>query len=62
MVHWTKDGDTNASNLIGVCWHHHHMLHEGAWNATGNADTDVTFTGPAPARRVIHSRAGPIAA
>ena len=60
MQHWTKDGPTDASNLVGVCWHHHHLLHEGGWNATGNADREVVFT--SPYGRTIRSRAGPIAA
>jgi hypothetical protein len=61
LKHWTKGGPTNASNLIGVCWHHHHRLHEGGWNAIGNADAEVIFTSPDGVRE-LHSRAGPIAA
>jgi hypothetical protein len=60
MVHWTDGGPTNANNLLGVCWHHHHLLHEGCWNATGDADGNVTIT--SPWGRTIHSRAGPFAA
>lgn len=57
---WTRGGPTNASNLIGVCWHHHHLLHEGGWHTTGNADTHITFT--SPTGRTLHARAGPTAA
>jgi hypothetical protein len=60
MVHWTRDGPTDAANLMGVCWHHHHLLHEGGWHATGNADTTLTLT--SPFARTIHSRAGPTGA
>jgi hypothetical protein len=60
MQHWTRDGPTDANNLIGVCWHHHHLLHEGHWNATGNADGQITLTGPHG--RSVDSRAGPVAA
>jgi hypothetical protein len=60
MKHWSRGGPTNASNLISVCWHHHHLLHEGGWEATGNADRDVTFTSAFD--RWLKSRAGPIAA
>ena len=60
MQHWTKHGPTNADNLIGVCWHHHHLLHEGGWNATGNADKEITLT--SPYGHTIQSRAGPVAA
>jgi hypothetical protein len=57
---WTRNGTTNASNLIGVCWHHHHLLHEGGWTATGNADTELALTSPSGRRH--RSRAGPAAA
>lgn len=60
MVHWTRGGPTNASNLIGVCWHHHHLLHEGGWDATGNADGEITVT--SQFERALRSRAGPAAA
>jgi hypothetical protein len=60
MVHWPAGGPTDASNLMGVCWHHHHLLHEGGWNATGNADTQITITSPWGS--TLHSRAGPAAA
>lgn len=60
MRHWTRRCPTDASNLIGVCRHHHHLLHEGGWNASGNADFAVTIAGPHG--HTINSRAGPVAA
>ncbi|MFZ6005814.1 MAG: hypothetical protein ACOYXM_17965 [Actinomycetota bacterium] len=60
MIHWTRGGPTDASNLLGVCWHHHHLLHEGGWDASGDADGEVVFT--SPYNRTLRSRAGPIAA
>lgn len=60
LRHWMHDGPTDAANLIGVCWFHHHLLHEGGWHATGNADGEVIFRGDLG--RTIRSRAGPIAA
>ncbi len=60
IVHWTRDGPTDACNLLGLCWHHHHLLHEGGWNASGNADREVAIT--SPWGHTIHSRAGPAAA
>lgn len=60
MQHWTKGGPTDAANLLGVCWHHHHLLHEGGWNATGDADHHVVFTGPTG--RTLSSRTAPAAA
>ena len=60
MQHWTKGGATDAANLMSVCWHHHHLLHEGGWNATGDADGEITIT--SPHGRILPSRAGPMAA
>lgn len=48
------------ANLIGVCGNHHHLLREGRWNATGNADHEITIT--SPHGRTLHSQAGPMAA
>jgi hypothetical protein len=60
MVHWTRGGPTDAANLMGVCWHHHHLLHEGGWDASGDADGEIVIT--SPFGRTLHSRAGPMAA
>ena len=60
MQHWTNGGATDAANLMGVCWHHHHLLHEGGWNATGNADHEILVT--SPYGRTLQSQAGPMAA
>jgi hypothetical protein len=62
MVHWTRDGRTDAANLMGVCWHHHHLLHEGGWDATGDADGDGEIVVTSPCGRTLRSRAGPAAA
>lgn len=45
---------------MGVCWHHHHLLHEGGWTASGDADAELVLT--SPLGRVLRSRAGPLAA
>ena len=60
LQHWTKGGATDAANLMGVCWHHHHLLHEGGWNASGNADGEITIT--SPYGRTLTSLIGPLAA
>lgn len=45
--HWTAHGGpTNADNLVGVCWHHHHLVHEGGWTIEGHPDLELTFVGP----------------
>jgi hypothetical protein len=30
--HWTHGGPTELSNLVQLCWHHHHLVHEGGWH------------------------------
>ncbi len=58
IEHWSQGGPTNSSNLLGVCWHHHHLVHEGHWSITGNADTHITFT--SPHGRTLPSRPPPL--
>ncbi|MGQ0431067.1 MAG: HNH endonuclease, partial [Microthrixaceae bacterium] len=47
-VRWwhRDDGPTDTWNLAGVCWAHHHHIHEGGWALDGNADDELTFTSP----------------
>lgn len=44
--HWTNHGPTNADNGVGLCWTHHHHVHEGGWTITGNPNHHLTFTSP----------------
>jgi hypothetical protein len=44
--HWSKGGPTNSDNLLGLCWHHHHLVHEGGWKVEGDANRTVTFVAP----------------
>ena len=37
-------GQTEMTNLIGLCWHHHHLIHHKPWTLTGNANHNVTIT------------------
>lgn len=44
---WYRDvGPTDSWNLVGLCWQHHHLVHEGGWTISGNADGELTFTSP----------------
>ncbi|MGQ0830544.1 MAG: DUF222 domain-containing protein [Microthrixaceae bacterium] len=44
---WQRDeGPTDSWNLVGFCWAHHHLVHEGGWAVDGNADGELTFTSP----------------
>jgi hypothetical protein len=44
--HWSRRGHTKQSNLFLVCLYHHKVLHEGGWNATGDANGKLVFTDP----------------
>jgi hypothetical protein len=59
IEHWSRGGRTDASNLAGVCWYHHHLVHEGGWDVTGNGDGELTFT--SPFGRQVRSRPQPLA-
>lgn len=44
---WGRDkGPTDASNLAGLCFHHHHLVHEGGWHIVGDADDEIVFVSP----------------
>lgn len=43
---WRDGGPTDSWNLVGLCWQHHHLVHEGGWTISGNADGELTFTSP----------------
>lgn len=43
LRHWRHGGPTDANNLIGLCWWHHHLVHEGGWTIEGNPEGEVVF-------------------
>lgn len=47
-IHWWErdTGPTDSWNLAGLCWQHHHRVHEGGWTIEGHADQQLTFTSP----------------
>ena len=56
---WHRDGgSTDTCNLVGFCWAHHHLVHEGGWALEGNADGELTFT--SPWGRTLSSRPPPL--
>jgi hypothetical protein len=59
IVHWAKGGETNLDNLIGLCWAHHRLVHEGRWNIQGNPNDEVAFVSP-DANRRLNSRPRPL--
>ena len=46
IVHWVDQGMTDLPNLVTLCDHHHHRVHEGEWQVTGNANGILRFVGP----------------
>ncbi|WP_395152397.1 HNH endonuclease signature motif containing protein, partial [Ilumatobacter sp.] len=30
--HWADGGSTDQTNLVLLCWFHHHLLHEQHWS------------------------------
>jgi len=46
------DGPTDSFNLVGLCWHHHHLVHEDGWTIAGNADGELTFASPGGGRKL----------
>jgi hypothetical protein len=46
ITHWATGGETNADNLVGLCWLHHHLVHEGGWNILGDPEHEIAFIRP----------------
>jgi hypothetical protein len=46
VVHWVDQGLTDLPNLVTLCDHHHHRVHEGKWQVSGNANGILRFVGP----------------
>jgi hypothetical protein len=46
IVPWEPDGLSDLDNLVLQCLHHHHLVHSDGWTMTGNANEELTITGP----------------
>ena len=58
VVHWLHGGPTDHDNLVHLCSHHHHLLHEGGWTATfDGTDLRVFHPDGAPLSRPASPRA-----
>lgn len=56
---WRNQGPTDANNLVGLCWYHHRLVHEGGWEIRGNPEAgDLVFTSPLGRR--LRSRPNPL--
>jgi hypothetical protein len=51
-------GPTDLPNLVLLCEHHHHLIHSKSWTMEGDANSELTFTGPSG--RVMTSRPSPL--
>jgi hypothetical protein len=56
LTHWhpAHKGKTDDDNLIGLCWAHHRLVHEGGWKTRGDPRHEITFLGPDG--QELHSR------
>ncbi|MFP3906124.1 MAG: HNH endonuclease signature motif containing protein, partial [Acidimicrobiales bacterium] len=52
IAHWSNGGPTNLDNLVGLCWEHHRLVHEGNWTIEGNPNREITFISPNKRRRL----------
>ena len=43
IVFWRHGGRTERSNLVGLCWHHHHLIHHQHWRIHGDPEQALTF-------------------
>ena len=46
VVFYSRGGPTRSDNLLGLCWFHHHLVHEGGWSIQGDANVEIKGTGP----------------
>ncbi|MEM8922901.1 MAG: DUF222 domain-containing protein [Actinomycetota bacterium] len=43
---WSRGGSTDLDNLLPLCSHHHHLVHEGGWSVVLAPDRALTITAP----------------
>jgi hypothetical protein len=44
VVFASEGGATTMTNLVGLCWYHHHAIHKGTWQLTGDASMKLMLT------------------
>jgi hypothetical protein len=58
IVPWKPGGRTDLDNLALLCLFHHKTVHSKGWKMSGNANTELTISGPSG--RVMTSRPSPL--
>ena len=53
ITYWQHGGKTTTDNLVGLCSHHHHLVHDKGWTLSGDPNYRLTFTDPT--KREWHS-------
>ncbi len=43
IEHWADGGETSLDNLVLLCRHHHHLVHEGGFVCEKSADGNIQF-------------------
>ena len=46
IIWYSKRGPTLLDNMVPLCEHHHHMVHEGGWGITMALDRTITWIRP----------------
>ena len=46
IEHWAEGGETSLDNLVTLCRHHHHLVHEGGFVCEKAAGGEVVFKDP----------------
>ena len=43
IEHWADGGETSLDNLVLLCRHHHHLVHEGGFACERSVDGEIVF-------------------
>jgi len=43
IQHWADGGETSLDNLVLLCRHHHHLIHEGGFTCAKTNDGEILF-------------------